>query len=276
MNRRRFITTAASLSATCALLDAAGAAANRLGICSFSCRQRWRLAKRVDAVEFYHYASELGAEGVQTPLRGCGPKTIRDLVEQTGGYYEGDLRLPKSEAGLEAFEAEVLQSREAGAAVARAVFTNGRPYEAFSTLEAFERFHERCKRTLALIEPVLNKHRLRLAIENHKDHTTEEMVGLMLAISSEWIGVLVDTGTTSHFQRAGARRGRTEQSRRPTMDETSAAVMNRKPSQLPPRSHETTHCLPLPHGFCSRVRGESPVAPLGNKNHSGHPGRGGR
>ncbi|MBE7493599.1 MAG: TIM barrel protein [Verrucomicrobiaceae bacterium] len=193
MNRRHFI-TAASLAAARSFLSAAGAGGSRLGICTFSCHQRWKLTKPVDAVEFYRYARELGAEGVQSPLRGCEPKTIRDLVEQTGGYYEGELRLPKSAADLAAFEAEVRQTREAGATVARAVFTNGRRYEAFSTLEAFQGFHEQCKRTLALIEPVLKKHRLRLAIENHKDHTTEELIGLMKSISSEWIGVLVDTG----------------------------------------------------------------------------------
>jgi sugar phosphate isomerase/epimerase len=61
-------------------------------------------------------------------------------------------------------------------------------------MEAFQAFHEHAKRTLALIEPILRKHQLKLAIENHKDHTTEELVGMMKAISSEWIGVLVDTG----------------------------------------------------------------------------------
>ncbi|MBK8037849.1 MAG: TIM barrel protein [Verrucomicrobiaceae bacterium] len=193
MNRRHFI-TAASLAAARSLLVASGAGASRLGICTFSCHQRWKLTQPVNAAAFYRYARELGAEGVQSPLRGCEPKTIRELVEQSGGYYEGELRLPKSAADLAAFEAEVRQTREAGATVARAVFTNGRRYEAFSTLEAFQGFHEQCKRTLGLIEPVLKKHRLRLAIENHKDHTTEELIGLMKSISSEWIGVLVDTG----------------------------------------------------------------------------------
>ena len=194
MNRRQFIITLPAFATARSILAAAGAKESRLGICTFSCHQRWKLTKPLDAAQFYHYARELGAEGVQSPLRGCEPKTIRDLVEQTGGYYEGELRLPKDESELAAFEAEVRQTREAGATVARAVFTNGRRYEAFSTLEAFQDFHEQAKRTLALIEPVLKKHGLKLAIENHKDHTTEELVGMMKAISSEWIGVLVDTG----------------------------------------------------------------------------------
>jgi sugar phosphate isomerase/epimerase len=193
MNRRHFLTSA-SLVVARSLLAASDAEKSRLGICTFSCHQRWKLTQPTNAADFYRYARELGAEGVQSPLRGCEPKTIRDLVEQTGAYYEGELRLPKSEADLAAFETEVRQTREAGATVARAVFTNGRRYEAFQSLEAFQEFHEQAKRTLALIEPVLKKHGLKLAIENHKDHTTEELVGMMKAISSEWIGVLVDTG----------------------------------------------------------------------------------
>ena len=193
MNRRHFLTSA-SLVVARSLLAASGADKSRLGICTFSCHQRWKLTQPTNAADFYRYARELGAEGVQSPLRGCEPKTIRELVEQTGGYYEGELRLPKTESDLAAFETEVRQTREAGAFVARAVFTNGRRYEAFPTLADFRAFQEQAQQTLALIEPVLKQHGLKLAIENHKDHTTEELVGMMKAISSEWIGVLVDTG----------------------------------------------------------------------------------
>lgn len=193
-SRRQFIATLPALAAARSILAASGADASRLGICTFSCHQRWRLTKPVDAAGFYRYARELGAEGVQSSLRGCQPKIIRDLVEQSGGYYEGELRLPKDVGEMAAFETEVRQTREAGASVSRAVFTSGRRYEVFSTLEAFQSFHDQAKRTLSLIEPVLRKHQLKLAIENHKDHTTEELVALMKGISSEWIGVLVDTG----------------------------------------------------------------------------------
>jgi sugar phosphate isomerase/epimerase len=193
MHRRTFL-NASTLAMAQQLVAASGASQSRLGICTFSCHQRWKLKAPVDAASFYRYARELGAEGVQSPLRGCEPKTIRDLVEQTCGYYEGELRLPKTETDLAAFEAEVRQTREAGASVARAVFTNGRRYEAFATLEAFKAFHEHSRRTLQLIEPVLKKHRLKIAIENHKDHTTDELIAHLRAVSSEWIGTLVDTG----------------------------------------------------------------------------------
>lgn len=100
----------------------------------------------------------------------------------------------RSAGDLPAFAAKTKLILEAGATVARAVFTGGRRYETFKTLDEFRAFHDQAGRTLPLIEPVLRKHRLKLAIENHKDHTTDELVSLMKAISSEWIGVLVDTG----------------------------------------------------------------------------------
>jgi len=193
MHRRTFV-TASLLASARSLLAAPGSASARLGICAFSCHQRWKLTQPLDAVAFHRYALTLGADGVQGPLRGADPKAVRALVEETGGYYEGELRLPKTESDLPAFEAEVRLLREAGATVARAVFTGGRRYEIFQTAEAFAAFHEQAKQGLALAEPVLAKHRLKLAVENHKDLTVEELAALMRAIESEWIGVLYDTG----------------------------------------------------------------------------------
>jgi sugar phosphate isomerase/epimerase len=204
MNRRTFIATLPALAAARSLLAAAGTAKSRIGICTFSCHQHWKAVgakhegvKFTDALTFYRYARELGAEGVQTPLRSTEAavaKQMRALVEQDGGYYEGELRLPKTENDLAGFEADVRLAREAGATVARAVFTTGRRYEALKTMDDFRAFEAQAEKTLALIEPMLRKHQLKVAIENHKDHTADELAALMRKISSEWIGVLVDTG----------------------------------------------------------------------------------
>jgi 3-oxoisoapionate decarboxylase len=78
--------------------------------------------------------------------------------------------------------------------VARSVCLGGRRYEAFKTLEDFRRFEKESEQSLALAEPVVRRHRLKLAIENHKDHTADELITLLRRINSEWIGALVDTG----------------------------------------------------------------------------------
>ncbi len=75
----------------------------RIGICAFSCHQRWRLQKPVQALEFYQYGRQLGAEGVQASARGTDAKQLSELVERTGGYYEADVRLPKTANDLTEF-----------------------------------------------------------------------------------------------------------------------------------------------------------------------------
>ena len=204
MNRRTFIAAIPAVAAARSLLAAAGADKSRIGICTFSCHQHWKAVgakhegvKFTDAISFYRYARELGAEGVQTPLRGndaAEARQMRALVEKDGGYYEGELRLPRTESDLASFETSVRLLREAGASVARAVFTTGRRYEVFKAMDEFRAFHVLAENSLALAEPILRKHRLKLAIENHKDHTADELAAMMRKLSSEWIGVVVDTG----------------------------------------------------------------------------------
>ena len=204
MNRRDFIRTLAALAASRSILAVAGAPQARIGICSFSCHHHWRAAaakhpgvKFTDAIGFYQYSRDLRAEGVQTGLRSQDPslaRAMRDQVEKDGGYYEAELRLPREQHDLDSFAVQVKLAREAGATVGRAVCMSGRRYEMFKTLEEFRNFQAQAKRSLELAEPVLKRHRLLMAVENHKDHTTAELIALMRQLDSEWIGVLVDTG----------------------------------------------------------------------------------
>ncbi len=204
MNRRTFLASIPALAAARSLLGAAGAPQARIGICTFSCHQQWNAVqakqegvKFSDAIGFYGYGRSLGAEGVQTALRSKDEtiaKQLRKRVEEDSGYYEGDLSLPKNEADIARFETDVKLVRETGAVVARSTCTGARRYEFFKTLDEFLQFHAQSEKSLALAEPIVRKYRLKLAIENHKDHTADELVALMKKYDSEWLGVLVDTG----------------------------------------------------------------------------------
>ncbi|MFQ5924065.1 MAG: sugar phosphate isomerase/epimerase family protein, partial [Anaerolineales bacterium] len=72
----------------------------------------------------------------------------------------------------------------------------GRRYEQFSTVEQFKAFAERTAKSLQLAEPVVARHRVRLAIENHKDWRVPQLLGMLERISSEYVGVCVDTGNS--------------------------------------------------------------------------------
>ncbi|HYV28972.1 MAG TPA: TIM barrel protein, partial [Candidatus Eisenbacteria bacterium] len=109
-------------------------------------------------------------------------------------YFEGEASLPKDSSDVERFEADVRVAKEAGALVVRTATLGGRRYETLQSEEAFRQFTERAWKSLTMAEVVLKKHRVRLAIENHKDWRVPELLDVLKRLSSEWVGVCVDTG----------------------------------------------------------------------------------
>jgi len=204
MNRRTFLASLPLLTSARSLLGAAGAHDSRIGLCTFSCHQLWKTVQSgkgsapfQDGPGFYRYSRTLGAEGVQTSLRDLEPEAarrFRNRVEADGGYFEGELNLPRSENDIAAFENQVRLLREAGATIARAVLLGGRRYEVFKTQAEFREFQAQAAKRLHWVEPILRRQQLRMAVENHKDLTTPELLETIRQADSEWIGVLVDTG----------------------------------------------------------------------------------
>ncbi|MBI3880509.1 MAG: TIM barrel protein [Verrucomicrobia bacterium] len=202
--RRAFLGALPALAVARSVFAAAGAKDARLGLAAFSCHQHWKAVrtkepdvKFADARSFYDYARTLGGDGVQTSVREndtAFAESLRAHVEKTGGYFEGDLTLPQVDGKLATFEREVVLTRAAGATVARSTFTGARRYEGFKSLAEFREFQRKAEARLAAALPILEKHRLKLALENHKDHTAAELAALLRKFSSEWIGALVDTG----------------------------------------------------------------------------------
>src|SRR5207247_5440974 len=119
---------------------------------------------------------------------------LRARDESLGRCLEGELSLPKEESDVPRFEADIRAAGEAGAEVVRTAMLGGRRYETFDSAEAYRRFAESSWQSLTLAEPVLKRHRLRLAIENHKDRRVPELLDLLKRISSEYVGVCVDVG----------------------------------------------------------------------------------
>jgi len=149
-----------------------------------------------DPLGFLEYCHALGAGGVQLSLRGADPKVFRAKAEGYGMWVEAFLSLPADQNAVEGFEQALKVAQDCGASAARIVMLGGRRYETFDALEPFQMFAARSWRSLELAEPIAKKHRFQLAIENHKDWRAPEMVAMMKRISSEYVGVLVDTGNS--------------------------------------------------------------------------------
>jgi 3-oxoisoapionate decarboxylase len=190
MNRRTFLATAAASGAFAA---AAAEPRSKMGIAVTSYLS---FGRPKDNLEFLEHAAALGFGGIQMPLTSREPEYIHKLrarAEALGMYFEAIASLP-AKGDPAAFESTAAAAKEAGALAIRVNCLPGRRYENFTNLadwrKAVAQSHENIDTALRIVE----KHQTPLAIENHKDWTADEMVALMKAKASPWLGVCVDTG----------------------------------------------------------------------------------
>jgi sugar phosphate isomerase/epimerase len=148
------------------------------------------------ALEFLEFCASLGAGGAQIRLESLETDYVRKVrrrAEDLGMFFEAVVGLPEINAP-ERFEREVEAAREAGAVCLRTACLSGRRYETFQTLEEWEDFAAQSKRRLRLAVPIVEKKRVPLGLENHKDWTAEEFFALVKEYEIEYFGVCLDTG----------------------------------------------------------------------------------
>ncbi|HTS61924.1 MAG TPA: TIM barrel protein [Candidatus Acidoferrales bacterium] len=154
------------------------------------------LHRRVQPIDPVDLTHELGLGVVETRLAGSdadAAKALRQKVEGFGMRVILDTPLPRADNDVERFDTAVAASKAAGAISLHAAMTQRR-YEEFDTFEAFKARFEACQKQVALAEPVLRKHRLKLGIENHKGWRSAEQAAWLTRLGSEWVGVHLDFG----------------------------------------------------------------------------------
>ena len=150
------------------------------------------VAKPKDALEFLMRCHALGAAGIQAPLHG-DLRQLRGRAEQLGMYIEGMVQLPAN-GETSAFEKNIQDAKDAGALCVRAAALSGRRYESFASLADWRKFVTDSRGNLETALPILEKYKIPLALENHKDWTADEMLELMKSHASEYLGVCLDFG----------------------------------------------------------------------------------
>jgi sugar phosphate isomerase/epimerase len=152
-----------------------------------------------DPIRFLDYCRALGASSVQVGI-GARPDgyadNLRERAEAGDMHLEGIAALPRDQADLERFEAELRTARRAGVTIVRTVCLSGRRYETFDSADAFRKFGERSLHSLRLAAGVLARHDVLLAVENHKDWRADELIGLLGKVGSDRLGVCLDTGNS--------------------------------------------------------------------------------
>ncbi|HEV3082074.1 MAG TPA: sugar phosphate isomerase/epimerase [Gemmataceae bacterium] len=148
-----------------------------------------------DPIAFVEHCQQRGAGGVQMSIGvrdSAYAARLRDKIADLHMYLEGIIRLPKDRMDAERFAREVTTAKEAGAKVLRTVLLGTRRYETFETAAAFRDWTDRAWHSLVSAEPIIAGHDMRLAIENHKDLRTEELLPLLKRLSSQHVGLCVD------------------------------------------------------------------------------------
>lgn len=145
-----------------------------------------------DAYEFLEKCHALGAGGIQTQINGDLQK-LRARAAELGMYMEGMVSIPRN-GDMAPLDRALTDAKAAGVGVVRAAMLSGRRYESFPTLADWKKWLEQTHAALRAALPVIEKHKVIVALENHKDWTLEDFLGLLKTYQSEYLQVCLDFG----------------------------------------------------------------------------------
>ncbi len=183
MKRRTFLATAA---ASTAFLSAA-TPQYRMGVAT-TCYLSYLRPR--DAHAFLELCAERGAGGVQSMLP-ADPAKFRARCEQLGMFYEAMLPLSPD---VEAMRSSIRKAKESGAVACRVGALSGRRYETFATMDDWKKFVADARAKITAASKAAEAEKMTLGLENHKDWTLEDALGLMKEFGHEHFGMLLDTG----------------------------------------------------------------------------------
>jgi sugar phosphate isomerase/epimerase len=207
LTRRSMIGACAStVPALCAASFGASAGESALGLVIHSYAVRTAADRRLPAGErlsaparFLEHARAQDACGIQVGLGvldDTAADALRERARAASMYLEGIVALPRDQADLGRFEAEIRTARRSGALVVRTVMLSGRRYEAFASIAAFRQFADSSLNSLKLAAPIVARHDVLLAVENHKDWRADELIGVLKKVGNDHVGVCLDTGNS--------------------------------------------------------------------------------
>jgi sugar phosphate isomerase/epimerase len=145
-----------------------------------------------DALVFLEKCHALGAGGVQTGLNGDLVK-LRKRAEELSMYIEGMVSIPRN-GDMSVLEKGLADCQTAGVTIARAAMLGGRRYETFKTLAEWKAWVDQSHNALRLALPIIEKYKVTVAVENHKDWTLEDFLRLLRTYQSQYLQVCLDFG----------------------------------------------------------------------------------
>lgn len=192
---RRHLLAGAALAPAAAHAQSAPKRLKYLGTAGPGLTARIRaMGPRWDIVEYAHEKG-LGAAHTSLPadLDPAKIQKLRSQIEKYDMRITIILRSPRSEADLPKYEAAVKACASMGGRVVCVHDPfSGRRYEQFKSAAEFHAFDAQCKAAVRRAEPILRKHKMPLAIENHKGWRSGELAEWVKSTGSEYVGVCLD------------------------------------------------------------------------------------
>ena len=177
-----------------------------LGLVIYNCSLRRKLIQQQDPksdlfepLTFLKHCRDLGAGGMQASLGvldAAQVRMLRDFAAEHKLFIDGIVSPPSDDGDLARFEAEILTASEVGVQAVRTVIMPGRRYEQFKSLAEVREAEVKGRRMVERAVPIVTRHRVQLAVENHKDQRLDERLALYKHLSCEYIGATVDTGNS--------------------------------------------------------------------------------
>ncbi|MDQ3149148.1 MAG: sugar phosphate isomerase/epimerase [Chloroflexota bacterium] len=135
-----------------------------------------------------------GAHGGMTQIDMAWAEGARRLKGDLDMYSEVQTFLPRVGEDPAVFENAVRVAKAAGATSLRVVCLLGRRYEMFDTVAQWKAAVADYHKQIEVALPIVERPRMPLGIENHKDWRVDQQVELHKRYSSEFLGVTLDTG----------------------------------------------------------------------------------
>ena len=134
-----------------------------------------------------------GAHGGMTQIDMAWAERARRVKGELDMFSEVQTFLPRVGEDPAVFENAVRVAKAAGATSLRVVCLLGRRYEMFESPAAWKSAVADYHKQIEVALPIVEKHRMPLGIENHKDFRVDEQVELYKRYSNEFLGVTLDT-----------------------------------------------------------------------------------
>lgn len=156
----------------------------------------FRFRRRAGDFDIVDHCHQLGLGVARITVPQGGPEAVRALrekLDRLGMRVIVSVAPPRTDADVDRYDAAIRAAAELGAITTQASFT-GRRYEEYTRFEDFKADFEGHKRSVERAEPILRRHRVRLAIENHKGWRADEHAEWVRQVGSEYVGVCYDFG----------------------------------------------------------------------------------